>query len=133
MSHLPRMFDDVTDDPCPVCLELAMAGRIQSRAVMPLPSFPAQLRADGRKCCRDCEATDTTMAAGFQHPEFAAARLTIANERIEGLVMPRGMMEHFGLAQQGWIRPCSVNDLGSHIEWLEKHGLPNSTALEILH
>ena len=71
------------------------------------------------------------LAAGFQHPEFAAARLTIANERIEGLVMPCGMMEHFGLVQQGWIRPCSVDDLDSHIEWLKKHGLPNSVALEI--
>lgn len=125
-----RAFDDLTDDVCPVCLELAMKGCIQPRAVMPLPKFPARLRADGRKCCRDCQATETTMAAGFQHPEFAAARLTIANERCEGLVMPFGIMEHFGLCQGGWIKPCSLEDLESHIEWGDRHGIPNSSQLE---
>ena len=99
---------------------------------MPLPKFPALLRQDGRKCCCDCQATDATMSdtAGFQHPQFGPARLTIANERIEGLRMPLGMMEHFGLCQMGWIRPCSLEDLDSHIEWLEENGIPNSCGLE---
>lgn len=125
-----RAFDTLTKTPCPVCLELAMAGAIQPRAVMPLPNFPALLRQDGRKCCRDCQATDTTMAAGFQHPKFPAARLTIANERIEGTVMPLGMMEHFGLCKEGWIRPSSLDDLESYIQWLEDNGIPNSCSAE---
>ncbi len=128
---MSRAFDDLGDQPCSVCLELAMAGQIQARAVMPLPTFPARLRADGRQCCRDCQATDTTQAGlGGQHPAFGPARLTIANERIEGMVMPFGMMEHFGLCQMGWIKPCSLDDLDSHIQWLEKCGIPNSCSVE---
>lgn len=126
-----RAFQDVGSQPCPVCLELAMAGKIQARAVMPLPVFPARNRSDGRECCRDCQATETTMAilAG-QHPRFFPARLTIANERLEGIVMPRGMMEHFGLCSGGWIEPCSLDDLKPHIQWLERHGIPNSSDRE---
>lgn len=126
----PRAFDEVADEPCPVCLELAMKGRIQGRAVMPLPKFPALLKQDGRKCCRDCQITEAMMAADFQHPEFGAARLTIANERVEGLVMPFGMMEHFGLCAMGWIRPSSLDDLNRHHDWLESHGIPDSCSLE---
>ena len=126
----PRAFDDLSDTPCPVCLGLATQGQIQSRAVMPLPSFPALLRQDGRPCCRDCQATETTMRMGFQHPEFGPARLTIANDRVEGLVMPFGMMEQFGLCRMGWIRPCSIDDLDRHIAWLTSHGIPDSVAAE---
>lgn len=56
-----------------------------------------------------------------QHPMFSAARLTVANERIEGLLMPLGMMEHFGLCQMQLIAPCSVDDLDAHLVWLKKH------------
>lgn len=125
-----RAFDDVTEEPCPVCLELARAGVIQAGAVMPLPKFPALLRQDGRRCCRDCQATETTMAAGFQHPKFGSARLTIANERVEGLRMPLGMMEHFGLCLDGWIRPSSIDDLDLHIRWLKSKEIPDSCSLE---
>ena len=93
-----RAFDDLSDIPCPVCLELAEQGQIQAEAVMPLPQFPATLKRDGRKCCRDCVATETTMRCCGNHPMFVPARLTVANERIEGLRMPHGMMEHFGLS-----------------------------------
>lgn len=65
-----------------------------------------------------------------QHPKFEPARLTIANERMEGLRMPRGMMEHFGLCKEGFIDPCSLDDLDTHIAWLERHGIPNSAGLE---
>lgn len=120
-----RAFDDLTDQPCPVCLELASAGAIQARAVMPLPVFPGRSRRDNRLCCRDCQATDATMSMGWQHPEFAAARLTIANERLEGLTMPPGMMEHCGLCKLGWVRPCSLDDLAAHVAWLKRHGIPD--------
>ena len=51
-----RAFDGITVDakPCPICLELAAKGRIQPRAVMPLPPFPAR-SLNNRQCCRDCE------------------------------------------------------------------------------
>lgn len=119
----PRAFDDIPSNPtpCPICLQLALDSIIQPRAVMPLPNFPA-LNIDGVKCCRDCQATETMMRLGFQHPEFGAARLTVANERCEGLTMPLGMMEHFGLCKMGYIRPCSLEDLESHLRWLESHG-----------
>lgn len=127
----PRLFDDAADEPCPVCLELMKQGTIQPRAVLPLPKWPARLRADGRQCCRDCEATESTMALlDGQHPQFGPARLTVANERLEGIVMPRGMMENFGMCSMGYIRPCSVDDLESHVEWLGRHGIPNSSSLD---
>ena len=127
----PRAFDDLSEIPCSVCLELAMKGQIQSRSVMPLPSFPALLRASGQPCCRDCQATETTMAMGFQHPRFEPARLTIANDRIEGLVMPLGMMEHLGLCKMGFIRPCSIDDLDQHILWLNSQGIPDSVGTKL--
>ena len=127
---MTRAFDNLSDEPCPVCLRLVDSGSIQPRAVMPLPRFPGKLRSDGTKCCRDCQATDATMALGFQHPEFAAARLTIANERIEGTLMPFGMMERFGLCRAGFILPSSIRDLDRHIQWLERSGIANSCSLE---
>lgn len=54
------------------------------------------------------------------------ARLTVANERIEGTLMPLGMMEHFGLCQGGYLLPSSIDDLGWHLEWLKRSGIPNS-------
>ena len=126
---MKRAFEDVTDEPCPVCVDLAKGDKIQSRAVMPLPKFPARLRQDGRKCCKDCQATETMMAIGVQHPDFAAARLTVANDRIEGTLMPLGMMEHFGLCKYGHIAPSSMGDLDGHIDWLEKHDLRNDASV----
>ena len=118
-----RAFDGLSDEPCPVCRELAEQDKIQFEAVLPLPKFPAMLKLDGRKCCRDCVATETTMRVCGNHLMFGSARLTIANERIEGLRMPLGMMEHFGLCMGGYIEPCSVDDLKPHHEWLERHGI----------
>ena len=127
-----RVFDGFTQKavPCPVCLELAVSGVIQPRAVMPLPPFPARLRADGRPCCRDCQATETTMAFEGQHHEFGPARLTIANERIEGMSMPFGLMENCGLCQLGFLLPCSIDGLDHYCEWLEANNIPNSLSCE---
>jgi len=120
-----RAFDDVTDTPCPVCLGLAMAGKIQARGVMPLPKFPPLLRRNNRECCHDCQAAETVMAMGG-HPKFSASRLAVANDRIEGMLMPRGMMEVMGLCQMGYMRPCSFDDFPAYIRWLDQHGIPNS-------
>jgi hypothetical protein len=125
-----RAFDDVQDEPCPVCLELAQRGEIQARAVMPLPKFPALLRTTNQPCCRDCQATETGMAMGWQHPVFSAARLTVANERVSGLLMPLGMMEARGLCLHGNIEPCSFEDLPKHIAWGKRHGIPNCTGCD---
>ncbi len=124
MAKKRRAFDDLTDEPCPVCLELALGEDIQNRAVMPLPKFPAR-DDQNRPCCRDCQATRVVQAVGGQ-PQFHAARLCIANERCEGLVMPLGMMERFGMCQMGYIEPCSMDDLDAHAEWLASHGIEDS-------
>lgn len=125
MNDVGRAFDGFTPEskPCPVCVELAQAGTIQGRAVMPLPKFPARLRADNRACCIDCQATETTMAVGGQHPKFGAARLTVANERVEGTVMPRGLMEVMGMCNMGYMKPSSIEDLDAHIDWLESNNI----------
>lgn len=118
-----RAFDGLLDRPCEVCRELAEQDVIQREAVMPLPSFPARMKSDSRQCCRDCQATETTQRACGNHPSFGPARLTVANERIEGLRMPLGMMEHFGMCKMGFIEPCSLDDLTDNQAWLDKHSI----------
>lgn len=118
-----RAFDNLSDTPCPVCLALAREERIQLEAVMPLPTFPARLKLDNRQCCRDCQATETAMQLWGIHPNFGAARLCVANERLESLRMPLGMAEQFGMCKLGVVDPASYDDLGHHHAWLEKHGI----------
>lgn len=127
-----RAFDDVTEDskPCPVCLDLAMRGKIQPRSVMPLPPFPQALKSDNRKCCRDCAATETTQRVCGNHPDFVAARLTVSNDRVEGMTMPLGMMEHFGFCGMGYIDPASQDDLEFYVAWLARNGIPQSANRE---
>lgn len=120
-----RAFDGLTNRPCSVCLELSQEGQIQPRAIMPLPEFPATLKSNDRQCCRDCAATELTQRLG-NHPDFGPARLAVANERIEGMTMPLGVMESLGLCKMRWIDPCSSDDLEGHIEWLEENCIPNS-------
>lgn len=124
-----RAFEFLTDSPCPLCLELAVTGVIQARAVMPLPVFPARARHSNSKCCRDCQAAETLMDSRIGgHPSFGPSRVTVANDRCEGLVSPVGLMEHRGLCKMGFIEPCSVDDLESHAAWLEGLGIPDSTS-----
>lgn len=125
-----NIFDDATDTPCPICLQIARHGMIQPRAVMPLPKFPALLRSSGERCCRDCESTDTIMGMGA-HPDFNAARLCTANERIAGILMPKGLMEHMGLVKLGFMRTCSIDDFDTHHDWLESHNIPDTLSCEV--
>lgn len=121
----PRAFDDFTPDakPCPMCVKLARSEQIQPRAVMPLPPYPARLRSSNQPCCRDCQATETAQRMFGVHPDFVAARLTVANERCESLVMPYGFAEHFGMCREGIVRPASIDDLDSHADWLRVNGI----------
>ena len=105
-----------------------MNGIIQRRAIMPIPTFPAmigvnELEVKGMQCCRDCQAAETLQRLKVAHPTFSGCRTCVANDRVEGLVMPFGMMEHYGLCKVGVIRPCSVDDLNTHLSWLESHGI----------
>jgi len=128
----PNVFRDIKPDakPCSVCLELAKQGAIQPRAVMPLPPAPARSRQDNRPCCRDCQATETAMAIWGIHPDFAAARLCVANERCESLSMPKGMAELFGMCKEGVVASASLEDLDRHCEWLKRNGIPEHAGLE---
>ena len=94
-GEVVRAFDSLSTTPCPVCLELAQRGEIQPPAVMPLPKMCPPRHRDNRQCCRDCAATTLAISAGGA-PDFESGRLTIANERVEGLRMPYGMMEKYG-------------------------------------
>jgi len=128
----PSVFDGIDKHakPCEVCLPLAKQGCIQGRAVMPLPPFPARMKADGRRCCRDCQATETAMQLWGIHPDFTAARLCVANERCEALVMPDGLAEHFGMCREGLVRPSSYGDLKRHLQWCELNGISPSASCE---
>jgi hypothetical protein len=103
---------------------MAQQGDLAARAVMPLPAFPARLRETNERCCRDCQIADAGTRMGW-HPLFHASRTVVANERCEGLVMPLGMMEHRGLCKEGFVEPCSIEDLARHIAWAKKHDIPN--------
>ena len=35
--------------------------------------------------------------------------------------MPLGMSEHFSLVAQGYVLPCSIEDLERHQAWLQRH------------
>lgn len=125
MVEIGNAFDKATNTPCPVCLKLAKKGMIPPRTVMPLPEFPARRRETDEPCCVDCQAADTVMAIGG-HPMFEGARVATASERLEGLLLPKGMMERFGLCQMGLLKPCSVEDLANHLVFLELNELPNA-------
>ena len=70
------------------------------------------------------------MAVG-NHPDFAPARVAIANERLAGIVMQPGMMLLYGLCKMGIVWPCSLDDLEAHTAWLESHGIPDSSRSEV--
>lgn len=131
VPHPSSVFADAAPNaqPCPVCLELAQAGSIQPRAVMPLPKFPPR-SFDNRQCCRDCQSTEAAMKLWTIHPNFGSARLCIANERCETLTMPLGMAERRGLCMTGVMRPASLLDLTAHCCWLRKHGIPMHAGAE---
>lgn len=59
------------------------------------------------------------------HPMFAPARLCVANERCESLVMPAGMAYNFGMCYAGFVRYASIDDLSRHLDWGTRHGIPN--------
>jgi hypothetical protein len=132
VTKRPSVFAGLAPDaaPCPVCLRLAQRGEIQARAVMPLPPFPARSKRTNEPICRDCAATETAMALWHIHPEFGPARLCVANERCESLVMPPGMAELFGMCREGVVAPASLADLDRHIRWGERNGIPNWACAE---
>lgn len=125
----PRAFDGFSpsDKPCPVCVKLARTECIQRGAVMPLPPFPARLKSSNEQCCRDCQATETAMQLFGIHPDFTAARLCVANERMESLRMPFGFAENFGMCAAGVVRPASIDDLGAHNDWLTRNGIEGAS------
>jgi len=122
-----NVFFMASNTPCPKCMELYAQGKLCHDAVMPLPegAMAPTSRRTNEKICFDCAATEATMDAGSNHPEFSAARVVIGNERREGLRMPEGMMQHFGLRTMGWrcIKLCSNDDLEAYYGWLKEIGV----------
>lgn len=124
-----RAFDGFKADakPCPVCLPLAREELIQTRAVMPLPPFPARSN-DNRSMCRDCQATELAIRLGAipRFKEFGSARLCVANERCATLTLPFGMAEVMGMCLSNIVDPASIDDLETHLAWLERNGIEDS-------
>lgn len=119
-----RAFSGLSDSPCPVCLRLAWSGVIRPEMVMPLPATcPPRLRSDNKPCCRDCASADGLASDPELCMNFEMARVAVGNDRVEHLRMPLGMSESFGLIGMGRIRPCSIEDLAGHQEWLSRHRL----------
>lgn len=113
-DRLRTIFDQATDTPCPICLELVEYGVLNAEAVMPLPSFPARMR-DGRKCCSDCQSAETVTRLGG-HPEFYASRQSIAYDRLRCLRLPT--VDFIGLIQMGLMKPAGIEYLEHHQAWV---------------
>ena len=117
---LPDVFSATGSEPCPLCLESLRAGWLDREAVMPLPLGLAPRSIDGEKCCRDCQAAEALMRV-MQASDFRMARIAVANDRREHLRLPNGT--RLGLVQRGLMAPCSIDDLDSHLEWLDEQGI----------
>lgn len=117
------VFDKVTDKPCLLCLKLYKRGKIHYEAIMPLPKLAAvSIYNKGMKICSDCQAAETIVKLKIL-PEFVMSRQAVANERVEHLRLPKGMSEHMGLMLNGLVKPCSINDLEKHQDWLDSLGI----------
>lgn len=125
---MKSVFSQASDRECPTCVKLAFEDVIDREAIMPLALFPAVSIYSKERICPDCQAAENLVKAGTL-PEFEMARITVAAERLEHLRLPTGMSEHIGMAKGGFMRPCSIDDLKRHQDWLKKKGLwDDSTA-----
>ena len=120
MIKTGRAFEDLTDTVCSRCLRLAWSGGIRQEMVMPRPTAPPLSRDDGKPCCRDCAAADG-LVRWSRVMTFEMARVVVGNDRQEHLRMPLGMGENFGMVKAGFVRPCSLEDLKGHLDWLDRH------------
>lgn len=105
--------------PCPVCLELVLAGELDREALQPLPpKYPPRARTTGEPCCFDCQAAETLLRLGTGITELIPARIAVGNERREHYRLPASMA--LGLIMDGLVRRGgSVDDLNAHLDWLD--------------
>lgn len=118
------VFNQASDRECPTCVKLAFEDVIDREAIMPLSPFPAISIYSKERICPDCQAAENLVKAGIL-PEFNMARVAVASERLEHLRLPFGMSEHMGMTKSRLMKPCSVEDLEKHQDWLKKKGFLN--------
>lgn len=118
------VFNQASDRECPTCVKLAFEDVIDREAIMPLPLFSAISIYSRERVCPDCQAGENLVKAGIL-PEFDMARVAVAAERLEHLRLPVGMSEHMGMTKSRLMKPCSIEDLKQHQDWLKKKGFLN--------
>jgi hypothetical protein len=118
------VFNQASDRECPTCVKLAFEDVIDRESIMPLLLFPARSIYSGERICPDCQAAENLVKAGIL-PEFDMARISVATERLEHLRLPFGMSEHMGMTKSRLMKPCSIDDLKRHQDWLRKKGFLN--------
>lgn len=117
---LPSVWTDLSDDPCPRCLELAVDGAIRAETVQRLlrhkPARPLARDGSG-ECCGDCASADTLMRwpGGMT---FAMARIAVGNDRQDQYRIPGAPM---GTVSMGITRPSRPGDLEDQHAWLDKN------------
>ena len=112
------VFDRATNEPCPVCMTMAMDfGQLRREAVMPLPKY-GPVSVNGVKICFDCQAAENLVKYGILF-DFEPARTAVANERQETLRLPLGMAQLRGMCMEGLIKPASEDDFDNHLAWLD--------------
>lgn len=116
------VFNQASDRECPTCVKLAFEDVIDREAIIPLSLFPAISYFSKEKICPDCQAAELLVKLDII-PKFDMARIAVAAERLEHLRLPIGMSEHMGMTKGGFMRPCSIDDLKRHQDWLKKKGL----------
>lgn len=114
------MRQEVTDIPCPTCIQYMEEGLVRPEAVQRLPKgAAAPLSLDGRKWCHDCNAA-LNVTKAVKGINWEQARVAVANDRQEQYRLPGVLM---GLVQANLMKPNSEGDFEDQLAWLERIGL----------
>lgn len=116
---MKSVFSQASDRECPTCVKLAFEDVIDREVIMPLALFPAVSIYSKERICPDCQAAENLVKAGTL-PEFNMAIISVAAERLEHLRLPVGMSEHMGMTKSSLMKPCSIDDLERHQDWLKR-------------
>jgi hypothetical protein len=114
----------MTDQACPRCKALAVAGRIRAETVQRLPEGAcAPMGLNRQKECFDCASAETLLRMGvigrgtMDDQAFEMARIAVGNDRQEQYRAP-GLP--LGLVQAKLMRPSAPGDFEEQLAWLKR-------------
>lgn len=105
----------LTEEPCPICLPLAVRGVIRAEMVQRLPvkGFAPLSKRTRTSCCFDCAKAEGLMSS-YPGLDFTMLRIAVGNERQDNLRLP-------GYPSPLGIIPNVKGDFDDHLKWLDRH------------